>query len=177
MTYVLVIVECLHLWDRSEGFQLQPQQADVVHWRWTAAIARDWAYQLLHHGRCPFCGADLIWKSGAPLRVKIFLWLACRRRIWTADRRRWRGLDAHDACWLCDQQPETADHLLVVCPVAKEAYWRVLSWAICVCTFGGEETVQEWWEHLARNASTSEEERSRHTVHDHRLTPMERAKC
>jgi hypothetical protein len=116
MTYVLVIVECLHLWDRSEGFQLQPQQADVVHWRWTAAIARDWAYQLLHHGRCPFCGADLIWKSGAPLRVKIFLWLACRRRIWTADRRRWRGLDAHDACWLCDQQPETADHLLVVCP-------------------------------------------------------------
>jgi hypothetical protein len=28
-----------------------------------------------------------------------------------------------------------------------------------------------------RNASTSEEERSRHTVHDRRLAPMEGAKC
>jgi hypothetical protein len=28
-----------------------------------------------------------------------------------------------------------------------------------------------------RNASTSEEERSRHTVHDHRLAPIEGAKC
>jgi hypothetical protein len=73
----------------------------------------------------------------------------CLRRIWIADRRRRRGLDAHDTCWICDQQPETGNHLLVVCPVAKEAYWRVLSWARCVCTFGGEETVQEWWEHLA----------------------------
>jgi hypothetical protein len=89
-----------------------------------------------------------MWKSWAPLRVKLFLWLACRRKIWTADRRRRRGLDAHDTCSLCDQQPETRNHLLVVCPVAKEAYWRVLSWARCVCTFGGEETVQEWWEHL-----------------------------
>jgi hypothetical protein len=30
---VLDIVEYLHLWGRLEGFQLQPQQADVVRWR------------------------------------------------------------------------------------------------------------------------------------------------
>ncbi|WVZ78492.1 hypothetical protein U9M48_026195, partial [Paspalum notatum var. saurae] len=55
------------------------------------------------------------WSSWLPLRVKIFLWLAHRRRLWTADRRRRHDLDARDLCWLCDKRPETCLHLLVDC--------------------------------------------------------------
>jgi hypothetical protein len=58
-----------------------------------------------------------------PLRVKLFLWLACQRRVWTADRHRRRGFEAHDNCLLCDQPVETVDHLLVTCPVAREVWW------------------------------------------------------
>ncbi|KAG2565174.1 hypothetical protein PVAP13_7NG025168 [Panicum virgatum] len=54
-----------------------------------------------------------IWKSWAPLRCKFFLWLAIKQRIWTADRLAKRGLPHHAACPLCDQEQETAQHLLL----------------------------------------------------------------
>ena len=44
-----------------------------------------------------------MWKSWAPLRVKIFLWLALRRRHWTADRRARHCLEARDRFYLCDK--------------------------------------------------------------------------
>ena len=42
----------------------------------------------------PLLGHKLIWKTWAPLRIKIFLWLAFRRRHWTGDRRLRHGLEA-----------------------------------------------------------------------------------
>jgi hypothetical protein len=119
---VIAIIEYLHLWDKLEGIQLQPGQEDVVWWHWMAdgRYSPSSAYKALIQGRSAFQSSELIWKSWAPLRVKLFLWLACRRRIWKADCRRRRGLDAHDSCWLCDQAPETVDHLLVNCPTARD---------------------------------------------------------
>jgi hypothetical protein len=70
------------------------------------------------------------------------------RRVQTADRRRRRGLDSHINCLLCDQEEETIDHLLVQYPVAKEVWWMCCSWVKCVCNFGQQASVQEWWEHL-----------------------------
>jgi hypothetical protein len=76
------------------------------------------------------------------------MWLACRGRIWTADRGFRRGLDAPAACVLCNQLPETVDHLIVTCPIARETYWLTFSWARCACPFGNQGTVLEWWKHL-----------------------------
>jgi hypothetical protein len=106
------------------------------------------AYLLMHQGITAFPGVTQLWKPQAPLWVKLFLWLACRRRVWTADRRRHRGLDSHINCVLCDQEEETIDHLLVQCPMAKEVWWMCCSWVKCVCNFGQHASVQEWWEHL-----------------------------
>lgn len=144
------MVEYLHLWDTLEAVQLHAEQEDAVRWRWTAdgQYTAKSAYQMLHKGRTSLQGAELIWKTWAPLRVKLFLWLACRRRILTADRRRRRGLEAHDTCFMCDQSNETADHLLASCSVAKEVWWLAFSWAQCQCSFTGPEmTIQDWWEH------------------------------
>jgi hypothetical protein len=58
-----------------------------------------------------------------------------------------RGLDAYEKCLLCDQEEETANHLLVTRPLAREVWWHVCSWARCVCSFTAV-SLTEWWEQL-----------------------------
>jgi hypothetical protein len=147
---VEAIIEYLTLWDRLEGVQLHLDQEDVVHWTGSpdGRYSAQSAYQLLHRQLPRRPEARLIWKSWAPLRVKLFMWLACHGRIWTADRGRRRNLEAHEYCLLCDQLLESADNLLVTCPVAKEIYWLAFTWARCSCTFGAALTLRDWWEQL-----------------------------
>jgi hypothetical protein len=130
--------------------RLDPQQEDVIRWKWTpdGRYSARSAYLLLHQGITTFPGADILWGCWAPLRVKLFLWLACRRRVWTADQRLRRGLEAHEICLLCDQEAEAVDHLLATCSVAKEIWWRTYSWARCVCTVAASASVHNWWEQL-----------------------------
>lgn len=45
---------------------------------------------------------------------------------WTADRRRRHGLDAPEHCFLCDQDEETINHIIVVCPFTREVWFFVL---------------------------------------------------
>ena len=89
-----------------------------------------------------------VWKSWAPLRVKFFTWLALKKRLWTADRRRRHNLDEHDLCWLCDQEAETVDHLLVNCSFTKVIWWNLISWMDCTCSFQGQSQLQTWWDYL-----------------------------
>lgn len=114
---VQVIAEYIDLWDRLENFHLQPDVEDRVVWRWSTNgvyCARS-AYRALHLGSQELPDYQLIWHAWMPLRVKIFLWLASRRRIWTGDRRRRHGLDARELCWFCNSEPETCDHILFKC--------------------------------------------------------------
>jgi hypothetical protein len=60
------------------------------------------------------------------MKVKIFLWLAFIRRHWTADRRLRHNLEAVETCLLCDQEPETIDHILCSCSFAEQVWWEVL---------------------------------------------------
>jgi hypothetical protein len=52
----------------------------------------------------------------------MFLWLLLQNRKWTAERLRDRGLQHDDRCCLCDQGFETAKHLALHCPFAKEVW-------------------------------------------------------
>jgi hypothetical protein len=82
---------------------------------------------MLHAGSTPFLGHRLIWKTWVPLRVKIFLWLAFKRRHWTEDRRAMHGLEAWELCYLCDQGQETIDYILSVCPFSREVWFYILN--------------------------------------------------
>jgi hypothetical protein len=37
------------------------------------------------------------------------------------------GLDANEACFLCDQESESIDHIVVSCSFSKQVWWSVLS--------------------------------------------------
>jgi hypothetical protein len=75
----------------------------------------------MQEGNIKIQGMIRIWKHWAPPRVKLFAWLAFKGRLWTADRRRRHGLEAHDLCWLCDQENETGDHILLTSKFGNES--------------------------------------------------------
>jgi hypothetical protein len=78
---VEILVDYLHLWAAIDGTQLS-DQLDKIVWRWTAdgAYSASSAYTMLHSGSVALRGHTLIWKIWAPMKVKIFLWLAFKRR-------------------------------------------------------------------------------------------------
>jgi hypothetical protein len=65
--------------------------------------------------------ASSVWRSAAPLKCKIFCWLAKRRRIPTNARQFWHRLTDSAACLSCGQD-EDVDHLLLTCPRALETW-------------------------------------------------------
>jgi hypothetical protein len=101
---------------------------------------------MLHQGSIKLHGHTLIWKIWAPLKVKIFFWLALKRRHWTADRRHRHGLDAQTICSLCGMEPETNDHLFLSCSYTRQV------WAVTSHHIGGQwpnllgiGTLEDWW--------------------------------
>jgi hypothetical protein len=86
---VPAIMEYLRLWDILTTITLGEGEDKLI-WRWTAdgTYSSKLAYRALFTAANPVYGCPMIWGTWAPLRVKIFLWLAIRRRHWTADRRR-----------------------------------------------------------------------------------------
>ena len=105
------------------------ESQDQLLWRWTTNghYSSASAYRAFFIGRTSLCGAKDIWAASTPPKVKFFFRLALHGRLWTAERRRRHGLQAVDDCALCDQLPETTDHLLVACVFAREVWQRLLS--------------------------------------------------
>ena len=126
---VTAIAEYLQLWSRLDNVQLQPAQDDQCIWRWTnnGQYSAKSAYLMLHQGSATFPGHKLIWQTWAPLKVKIFLWLAFRQRHRTADRRARHGLETHTNCPLCDQELETSDHLFASCSVTLQVWHAIFA--------------------------------------------------
>ena len=79
-------------------------------------------------------------------RAKFFFWLAALDRCWTADRLERHGLPHKASCVLCDQCPETIQHILVDCPFARQVWYEMLAWirATCQPPTRGIKLV-DWW--------------------------------
>lgn len=97
-------------------------------------------------GSLGFPCAEAIWKVHAPLKCKIFIWLAIRRRCWTADRLQRRGLPNQGVCVFCGHQEETIGHLLVGCVVTTQVWARFLIQVGSPCAIPvGQPTLQDHW--------------------------------
>jgi len=76
----------------------------------------------------------------------MFFWLALHRKCWTADRQWRHGLQDDNLCIMCDQLPETLDHIILGCIFSREV------WAACLRTFClhhvisvQEQDIMTWW--------------------------------
>jgi hypothetical protein len=62
-----------------------------------------------------------VWKGFAPLKCKIFMWLAQKHRLPTNEQRFWHLLATSASCPLCSEDEDT-NHLLVMCANAREIW-------------------------------------------------------
>ncbi|KAJ1269194.1 hypothetical protein BS78_07G191800 [Paspalum vaginatum] len=148
---VQAIAQYLQLWERLQGVLLLHSVQDRLIWRWTSngEFSVHSAYMAMHTGSLSFPRLSGIWSTWAPLRVKIFLWLAWRMRHWTGDRRRRHGLDARVECFLCDAEEETGDHLFCSCSFTIEAWSTVLTPLGIACPSPvGCDGILDWWDRI-----------------------------
>lgn len=59
-------------------------------------------------------------------RLQALPMVSCPTRHLTADRRRRHALEADGHCYLCDQDPETIDHIIALCSYFREVWWHML---------------------------------------------------
>ena len=125
---VQVILKYLRIWDLTRGIQLQDNQNDRICWLWTSGkvFSTSSAYRSFFIGQHPIEGAKILQKARAPPKCKFFIWLVLHDRCWTADRHKQHGLQDEDTCALCNQAPETIEHLLLVCPFSREVWFKSL---------------------------------------------------
>jgi hypothetical protein len=104
------------------------------------------AYKAFFNGTIEADYARALWKNWAPLKEKIFCWLAIKNRCWTEVRLLKRGLNAPDNYVLCDQEPEDINHLVTRCVFARE-FWHRFSSArgTADMTPMRFESVRQWW--------------------------------
>jgi hypothetical protein len=142
-------VQCVRLWVAISGINLDETRPDNFLWKGAKSgkySARD-TYNLLCLGQVKFGMAEPIWRSHAPLKCKIFAWLALNYRLWTSDRRQRHGLQiSTDACAVCLQEEDRLDHILVQCSFAKQVWFGCLRRArLRLLEPQGETTWERWW--------------------------------
>jgi hypothetical protein len=143
------IREFLRLWDCIVNITLHGDQEDRHIWQLDGSgqYSSKSAYWSYFNGSVTFEPWRRLWKSWAPGKCKLFIWLAIRNRCWTADRLAKRGLEHPDKCPLCDQEEETAQHLLTTCVVARQV-WFYLFQALDLVSAApksNERNFANWW--------------------------------
>ena len=91
--------------------------------------------------------ATCIWRSLAPLKCKLFAWLAMQHRIWTSDRRARHELqDRPSACYTCLQEEDNAEHILVQCVYTREV-WHTMFDALSMQAPipDAHDHLLDWW--------------------------------
>lgn len=69
--------------------------------------------------------AAFIWRSAAPPRVQLLMWLLCQKRIQCRTKLQKKGIVSQPLCEVCNEDDETADHIISGCPIARQ-YWAAL---------------------------------------------------
>jgi hypothetical protein len=105
--------------------------------------------------------AQYVWQTRAEGKVQSFLWLLLQNRKWTAKRLRARGLPHDDCCCLCDQEFETARHLVLQCPFAREVWTQFRgSDSFVARTAAQSSTVCGWWNKVRRGRITNQRKKN-----------------
>jgi hypothetical protein len=78
-------MQCTLLWEELRRVPRDGDRPDQITWK--GSVSRKYStrrtYNMLCIGRITWSMAKPIWRSFAPLKCKIFGWLALKRRLWT----------------------------------------------------------------------------------------------
>lgn len=136
------------VWESLHTIQLDPEREDAMIWRWESdgQYSSRSAYRAFFAATTRAEGVDQVWRSRAPQSCRFFAWLASRNRCWTADRLQRRGLPHPASCPLCDQPPETLQHLLLGCVVSREVWARTVAhWGKPEWVPKEDSPLMHWW--------------------------------
>jgi hypothetical protein len=141
--------QVLTLWMRISEVHRVAGVEDRFSWPWskTGEYTAKSTYKMLCHGKVRI-GTDVcVWKSKAPLKCKVFVWLALLNRAWTSDRRHRHGLQAEASdCVLCLQEEETMEHITTQCVYARETWFHCFQREGINCDVPqSTDTLEDWW--------------------------------
>ena len=81
------------------------------------------------------------------------MWLAMQYRLWTADRRLRHGLqDQASLYYICDQEEDTVDHILLRCVFARQV-WHCCFLRARITTNlvpTTDDKIADWWLHARK---------------------------
>ena len=116
-----------HIWELVDGIVTQQDTHGQTNINGNCPLqVLTTAYDAYFLGTIRFAPWKRIWKSWAPMKSKLFIWLATNNRRWTSDRLAKRGLPHPAACPLCDQDDETIQHIRFLCIFAREVRTLVI---------------------------------------------------
>jgi hypothetical protein len=141
--------ECLTLWEAVESVHREAGRPDHISWKGvdSGKYSAKHTYGMLCQGSLRWSMSRPVWSSFSPMKCKMFAWLALRYRLWTSDRRARHGLQERpDACYTCLQEEDNVDHILTLCPYARQVWCRVLhSASLQIADPGYTGNLQRWW--------------------------------
>jgi hypothetical protein len=140
------------LWSKLQHVQLVARP-DNIYWNVNARgeYSASSAYGALFHGRLLQPDLEQVWKTKAEGKVEFYVWLLLQNRNWIVERLRSRGWPHDDTCSLCDQELETAAHLALFCPFAKEVWHGLQATFPRVAMVASSSTsISSWWTKITR---------------------------
>ncbi|KAI4973360.1 hypothetical protein ZWY2020_029068 [Hordeum vulgare] len=146
--------ELIHLSDMLSHTHLTTSERDSITWKLTndGTYSARSAYNFQFEGLVSSDMYTAVWRSWAPTKCKIFLWMALQCKILTADVLLSRGWDNNYFCPLCIRSLETTSHLLYECPWSRKV-WDGLAVAANLTSLNpqswlAETTLREWFPSL-----------------------------
>lgn len=118
---------------RAANVTLQHQTEDKIIWRLHSSgiYSAKSAYSAQFSDLPKTGDKQLIWKTWAPGKIKVFFWLLLQNRLWCNDRLQRRGWENGYFCPMCTRNLETSVHLFWECPVSREIWQRISAWPGC----------------------------------------------
>jgi hypothetical protein len=124
------LAQYLHLWDLVTKVALTDGQDDKAVWRCSAdgKFSVSSACKLFFIANTRFAFAKPIWKSKAPMKCWLFMWLAVHKRCLTADNLQKRNWRHNPTCALCEAADEDCTHLFLHCRFTQQVWHCFRAW-------------------------------------------------
>ncbi|RVX19039.1 Transposon TX1 uncharacterized 149 kDa protein [Vitis vinifera] len=130
------------------GARLSPLMEDSMMWKVTSngSFSVRSLYNDLSSRRAGLFPHGLIWNPSVPSKVCFFAWEASWGKVLTMDQFKKRGWAVANRCFLCCEEEESIDHILIHCSKARDL-WDLLFALFGVCWVlpsSARETLVEW---------------------------------